>query len=399
MTTSNHIPINNKLLYLAISVILTLIVISCGAEETSESRTISNESDAVAQGDVGKKSLSFELGQAMESKRDRFALLVLSNGNLIAAGGKEVGMQAQSGNFNRTVEIFDPVKNQWTFTGEMKEERMSPVLFELPNGNVMVIGGLSGARDPLISTEILDSNTGTFSMGPDMIRSHNEMGAVTLNDGRFMVIGGSSYDEDVGFQVALSKETEIFDPELETWTEAAPMSEKRANHSALVLNDGKVLVIGGGKTDGPYLKSVEIYDPNTNTWKFGADMTKGRVAHTATVLSDGKVLVVGGKGKLTLAEIYDPETDTWTLAGETNKSRGDHAALLLGDGSVLVTGGIGYLTDTEIFDPNTLTWSIAGTLNTGRIRPAVTRLSDGRVLIMAGVGKDGMLASVEVYQD
>ena len=109
--------------------------------------------------------------------------------------------------------------------------------------------------------------------------------------------------------------------------------------------------------------------------------------------------MVGGKGKLTLAEIYDPETDTWTLAGETNTSRGDHAALLLRDGTVLVTGGIGYLTDTEIFDPNTLTWSIAGTLNTGLIRPAVTRLSDGRVLIMAGVGKDGMLASVEVYQD
>ncbi|MAT08008.1 MAG: hypothetical protein CL707_02745 [Chloroflexi bacterium] len=399
MTLSNHLPLNYKLLYLAIAVILTLTLISCGSEETPESQDISNESHAVAQTDTNTKSLSFEIGQELESKRDRFALLVLSNGNLIAAGGKEVGMQAQSGNFNRTVEIFDPIKNQWTFTGEMKEERMSPVLFELPDGNVMVIGGLSGARDPLISTEILDSNTGTFSMGPEMIRPHNEMGAVTLNDGRFMVIGGSSYDEDIGFQVALSKETEIFDPGSGTWTEAAPMSDKRANHSALVLNDGKVLVLGGGKTDGPYLKSIEIYDPNTDTWKFGADMTKGRVAHTATVLSDGKVLVVGGKGKLTLAEIYDPETDTWALAGETNTSRGDHAALLLADGSVLVTGGIGYLTDAELFDPNTLKWTVVGSLNTGRIRPAVTRLSDGRVLIIAGVGKDGMLASVEVYQD
>jgi len=399
MNLINDLKLNYKLLYLAITVILTLTLISCGSKETSDSQTISDESDSVLQTDTAREPLSFEIGQAMESKRDRFALLFLSNGNLIAAGGKEVGMQAQSGNFNRTVEIFDPVTNQWTFTGEMKEERMSPVLFELPGGNVMVIGGLSGARDPLISTEILDSNTGTFSMGPEMIRSHNEMGAVTLNDGRFMVIGGSSYDEDAGFQVALSKETEIFDPESGTWTEAAPMSERRANHSVLILNDGRVIVIGGGKTDGPYLKSIEIYDPNTNTWEFGAEMTKGRVAHTATILSDGNVLVVGGKGKLTLAEIYDPNTDTWALAGETNKSRGHHAALLLADGSVLVTGGIGYLTEAELFDPNTSTWNVVGSLNTGRIRPAVTRLSDGRVLIMAGVGKDGMLASVEVYQD
>ena len=399
MNLINPLKLNYRLLYLAIAVILTLAFISCGSEATSESQTISEESDSLVQTDTATASLSFEIGRAMESKRDRFGLLVLSNGNLIAAGGKEVGMQAQSGNFNRTVEIFDPIKGEWTFTGEMKEERMSPVLFELPDGNVMVVGGLSGARDPLISTEILDSNTGIFSMGPEMVRSHNEMASVTLNDGRFMVIGGSSYDEDIGFQVALSKETEIFNPESGTWTETAPMSEKRANHSALVLDDGKVIVIGGGKTDGPYLKSIEIYDPNTDTWKFGAEMTKGRVAHTATILSDGKVLVVGGKGKLTLAEVYDPDTDTWTLAGETNKSRGDHAALLLADGSVLVTGGIGYLTEAELFDSSTLTWAIVGSLNTGRIRPAVTRLSDGRVLIMAGVGKDGMLASVEVYKD
>jgi len=379
--------------------ILILILISCGSPETTEPETSSVESDSTINSDTSIESISFELGQAMESKRDRFGLLVLTNGKLIVAGGKEVGMQAQSGNFNRTVEVFDPIKSVWTFTGEMKEERMSPKLFELPNGNVMVAGGLSGARDPLISTEIWDPNTGTFTMGPEMNRSHNEMGAVTLNDGRFMIIGGSSYDKDIGFQVALSQETEIFDPESETWTDAAPMAEKRANHRAVVLNNGNVLVVGGGKWDGPYLKSIEIYDPNTDSWKYGAEMSKGRVAHTATLLSDGKVLVVGGKGKMTVAEIYDPNTDTWTLAGETNKPRGDHATLLLDNGSVLVTGGIGYLSEAEMFDPKTSTWSIVGSLNTGRIRPAVTRLSDGRVLVMAGVGKDGMLASVEIYKD
>ena len=398
MNLINPLQLNSKLLYLAIVMILALTFISCRSETTSELQTMTEESDVSVQTNTSTTSLSFEIGQAMESKRDRFALLVLSNGNLIAAGGKEVGMQAQSGNFNRTVEIFDPVKDEWAFTGEMKEERMNPVLFKLPDGNVMVVGGLSGARDPLISTEILDSTTGTFSMGPEMNRSHNEMGSVTLNDGRFMVIGGASYDEEIGFQVALSKETEIFDPETGTWIEAAPMADKRSNHSALVLNNGKVIVIGGGKTDGPYLKSIEIYDPDTDTWEYGSEMTKGRVAHTATILSDGRVLVVGGKGKITLAEIYDPDTDTWTLAGETNKPRGDHAAILLNDGSVLVTGGIGYLSEVERFDPNTSTWNIVGSLNTGRIRPAITLLSDGRVLVMAGVGKDGMLASVEIYK-
>ena len=166
MTLIDHFKIDFRPLLLATSVIMTLTIISCGSEDTSESQKISNESDAIVKTGTDTKSVSFEIGQELESKRDRFALLVLSNGKLIAAGGKEVGMQAQSGNFNRTVEMFDPIKNQWTFTGEMKEERMSPVLFELPDGNVMVIGGLSGARDPLISTEILDSTQPFFSLFP-----------------------------------------------------------------------------------------------------------------------------------------------------------------------------------------------------------------------------------------
>ncbi|MAX04355.1 MAG: hypothetical protein CL883_03435, partial [Dehalococcoidia bacterium] len=107
----------------------------------------------------------------------------------------------------------------------------------------------------------------------------------------------------------------------------------------------------------------------------------------------------GGKGKITVAEIYNPDTDTWSPAGETNKPRGEHSALLLTDGSVLVTGGIGYISEVEIFDPKTSTWSIVGSLNTGRYRHAVTQLNDGRVLIMAGTAEEGMLATVEIYQD
>ena len=368
---------------------------ACNSTEVTELTTSGDQAEAAIQTEAPTDSISFVAGQDMQSKRDRFGLLALNNGTLIAAGGREVGDHAGGSWVNRTAEVFDPIKSVWTFTGEMNEKRLSPVLFELPNGNVMIAGGLSGQLELLISTEIWDPATGTWTFGSEMNRGHNEMDSVTLNDGRFMIIGGTSKNED-GFQVSLSKETEIFDPESETWTDAAPMAEKRANHRAVVLNTGKVLVIGGGKWDGPYLKSVEIYDPNTDSWKYGAEMSKGRVAHTATLLSDGKVLVVGGKGKMTVAEIYDPNTDTWALAGETNKPRGEHAALLLDNGSVLVTGGIGYLSEAEIFNPKTSTWSIAGSLTIGRYRHAVTQLSDGRVLVMAGTSKDGMLAAVEI---
>ena len=387
-----------------LSIGLILLFAACNSiplpevEPVSESISETTESEIEKDSDAGQKSISFIAGQDMKSRRDRFGLLVLSDGKLIASGGRFEAEHYGGGDFNKTAEVFDPNIGEWVFTGEMTEGRLTPALFELPNGNVMVAGGLSGQRDPLISTEIWDPKIGIWESGPEMNRAHNQMGTVTLNDGRLLVVGGATKDED-GFQVSLSKETEILDLESGIWTDVAPMATKRANHSALVLLNGNVLVIGGGKQDGPYFKTTEIYDPETDTWKSGASMSKGRVAHTATLLSDGKVLVVGGKGKITVAEIYNPDTDTWSPAGETNKPRGEHSALLLTDGSVLVTGGIGYISEVEIFDPKTSTWSIVGSLNTGRYRHAVTQLNDGRVLIMAGTAEEGMLATVEIYQD
>ncbi|GIS68684.1 MAG: hypothetical protein CM1200mP8_2420 [Chloroflexota bacterium] len=62
-----------------------------------------------------------------------------------------------------------------------------------------------------------------------------------------------AYDVD-GLVVSGSKETEKFDPEIGKWTAAAPMSEKRSNHVAIKLDDGKVFVIGGGKLERTLFK-------------------------------------------------------------------------------------------------------------------------------------------------
>ena len=248
----------------------------------------------------------------------------------------------RGGEFSKTAEVFNPDLGEWTFTGELNDSRLSPAIFELPDGKVILTGGFHRKNGPLNSTEIWDPITGIWISGPEMIKARHEMSYIKLNDGRFMVFGGGTYDVD-GLVVSGSKETEIFDPEIGKWTAAAPMSEKRSNHVAIKLDDGKVFVIGGGKLDGPYSKSSEIYNPDTDSWTIAAPMLKGRVAHTATLLSDGKVLVVGGRGKITKAEIYDPNSDTWSYAGETTKPRAGHVSVRLSNGSVLVTGGLGFI--------------------------------------------------------
>jgi len=97
-----------------------------------------------------------------------------------------------------------------------------------------------------------------------------------------------------------------------------------------------------------------------------------RYDHTATLLPNGKVLVVGGigsSGSLNSAELYDPSLNTWTLTGNLATARDHHTATLLSNGKVLVTGGQNgtvFNAGAEIFDPNTNTWSSAGSLATAR---------------------------------
>src|SRR5262249_51544219 len=95
------------------------------------------------------------------------------------------------------------------------------------------------------------------------------------------------------------------------WVAAAPMIYPRVGHTATLLHNGRVLVVGG--VDGASTVSTEIYDPSTNSWHLAAPLSKSREGHTATLLANGRVLVAGGW--VSAAELYDPDTDTWSPAG------------------------------------------------------------------------------------
>ena len=76
-------------------------------------------------------------------------------------------------------------------------------------------------------------------------------------------------------------------------------------------------------------------------------MTTIRFSHTATLLKDGRVLVVGYHS----GELYDPDADTWSSAGKMSRSRGrSHTATLLEDGRVLIVGGAQITTDVNEFE-------------------------------------------------
>lgn len=86
---------------------------------------------------------------------------------------------------------------------------------------------------------------------------------------------------------------ELYNSNDNSWTLLPPMRESRQSHSAILLNDGRLLVAGGEfisiANQYAYRDSMEIYDPQTNQWTF-KKMSVSRSEFTMELLNDGSVL-------------------------------------------------------------------------------------------------------------
>jgi hypothetical protein len=206
--------------------------------------------------------------------------------------------------------------------------------------------------------------------------------ATLLQDGRVLVAGG-------GFAGA-SNLAELYDPRDKVFHPTGNMTAFRSRHTATLLDNGRVLVTGG-----TFDSSAELYDPNLGTWTPTGSMSTSRRLHTAVRLNDGRVLLAGGFGgpfggnPLASAEIYDPNSGGFSSTGPLSQARWGHTATLLQDGRVLATGGLGFPSDAlasaEIYDPDSGLWSGTGDMGAGRMQHTATLLLDGTVLIAGGV--------------
>ncbi|CAF3950520.1 unnamed protein product, partial [Rotaria sordida] len=215
--------------------------------------------------------------------------------------------------------------------------------------------------------------------------------ASVLANGNVLIIGG--------YYGGYRSTAELYDLSTGTWKFAGSMKDARYRHTASILMNGKVLVAGGSNSSS-YLSSALLYDPITGNWTTTGNMSNSRNSHTASLLINGKVLVTGGIHGLALnsSELYDPTTGTWTTTGSMNYARFYHTASVLTNGKVLVTGGLNNdaLNSAELYDPSTETWTITGRMNSERYYHTASILTDGKVLVTGGYYA-GTLNDAELY--
>jgi hypothetical protein len=287
--------------------------------------------------------------------------------------------------------------SRWTAAADMPVAGVWRGAVKLTDGRVLVAGGLSQnsqTGQPLVDTAIYDPVNGTWSTVGPMNNPRGIFNPILLNDGKVLVAGGGV---PTGGGIASA---ELFDPSTNQWSEMSSMSNQRYQNAATRLSDGRVLVVGGS-SGGNALSSAEIYDPLTNTWSDAGSMSVPRNFPSAILLPSGKVLVAGGSSSTSSTELYDPITNTWTDAAPMSVSRVWSTAIFLASGKVLISGGSG-LSSAELYDPLTNTWTGAGSMLTARAYFPATLLDNGQVLVCGGRGPvagggEGPISQAELY--
>jgi Galactose oxidase, central domain len=263
---------------------------------------------------------------------------------------------------------------------------------------------------------------GTFApTGTPIVSRLYGHAATLLLNGKVLITGGT--EARLGLPILSS--AELFDPDTGAFTATGNMTTARSDHSATLLPDGRVLIIGGTSAPGDGPSTAELYDPSTGTFILTANTVSHQGLNTATLLNNGKVLIADGFSRdtdccpypdaLGIPELYDPITGSFAMTGDyADRNVGTlygtfgllyqfATATLLPNGNVLIAGE----PIAELYDPVTGMFSLTDRMvnNTflGPSQPAyisgrtATLLKDGKVLLVGGENEDLGYFGAEAY--
>lgn len=331
----------------------------------------------------------------LTTPRVEYTATLLRNGKVLVSGGNYTDVNGIP-HLNGSAEIYDPATGAWILTTPLLMPRYRHTATLLANGKVLVAAGYFFGPDYithiLASTELYDPVSGSWSATGNLATGRTDHTATLLPNGKVLVAGGLSTVS--GGTVPSTASAELYDPATGSWTPTGSLVTPRRQHTATLLPNGKVLVAGGVSSNAisaaTILASAELYDPVTGGWTSTGALATARYIHTSTLLPSGKVMVVAGStaGPPAGSELYNPATGTWSPTGPTT-SRRRHTATLLPNGKVLIIGGTGSEIDpgpgnAELYDPASGITTATAYPRYARDSHTTTLLPNGKVLIAGG---------------
>ncbi len=272
----------------------------------------------------------------------------LPDGRLLVAGGT-LSFTPLTG--TKLAYTFDPYAEQWTRIADMAGGRWYPTCVTLEDGTVLTLSGLSevpGTPNPDIEQWDPAGPTDWQLLGQRTLPYYPLL--------HLMPTG-------LVFMAGPSPLTETYDSATDTWTPIATTNFPGRYEACSVLLPptlDRVMLVGGYNGSGQPTNSVEIIDlaDPVPQWRVVPHMSFRRMEHNAVLLPDGRVLVIGGRSDndgsptpVLTPEIFDASSETWTAVAPHSVPRRYHStAVLLPDGRVLAAGG-DFQPSGEIYSP------------------------------------------------
>jgi len=253
----------------------------------------------------------------------------------------------------RTVQVYDIATNQWSLGPQLPQPNNHGMAASV-NGKIYLIGGQTSDVSELgyqNTVYELDPSTGMWATRAPMPTARGAGVAVVLN-GKIYVAGG---------RPPHGNDFAVYDPAADSW-QVLPNLPTQRNHLTGAAINGRIHVLGGRQGHGlsPLMTAVhEVFDPQTNTWTTAAPMLRASSGMNG-VMARGCFHVWGGEGPAGMFpdhDFYDPRTNTWArLAPMPVPVHGVYGSAFV-DNLIWVTGGGTHIggsfgsTHNQVYEP------------------------------------------------
>ena len=254
---------------------------------------------------------TFTSAGAMAAYRyDHTATLVAGGKILLAGGTITTDPLLPTPQAGRRAELFDPVAKTSEDLGDaMKSARTAAAALRLGSGGVLFTGGFGTADFAVPSAEIFEPATKQFIGGLLMGAARARHTMTLLPDGKVLVAGGINA---VKSPAKVWDTADLYTPGQGFAPAVLKMAAARAGHTATRLTTGEVLLAGGFDGTDPaapnHLATTELFNPSTGTFDPDLTMSAPRSDHLAALIIAGNsvaagkgVVVLGGAGSASAA--------------------------------------------------------------------------------------------------
>ncbi|XP_049306550.1 kelch-like protein 3 [Bactrocera dorsalis] len=220
---------------------------------------------------------------------------ILKEGNLLFLGGYK------SGATSNIVRSWNIRNKAWQSLPALDTARWEHCVVEL-DGKIYAIGGSADTRKRVLASVERYTTSNGWQFVNKLIVGRYAAAEVTLN-GKIYIIGGKSGRNDL-------KSVECYNPNSNTWTSCADMTECHY-YPGVAAHNGHIYLLGYFSGN----RNVERYDPQQDTWSKICSLKVGD-GFKACVSLDNKLWAIGGNsgsifsGK-NCVSVYDEENDRW----------------------------------------------------------------------------------------